>query len=99
MLHIRLGTGFAMPPPCARRTAGPISEERRVSTPPSELFTTDRPLVLVARNVSSRWLAIFVDTIIGLAMLPFNVSHLGTAAYGLWILTASITAHFSILNL
>jgi O-antigen/teichoic acid export membrane protein len=70
-----------------------------VSTPSSELFTTDRPLVLVARNVSSRWLAIVVDTIIGLAMLPFNVSHLGTAAYGLWILTASITAHFSILNL
>ena len=32
-------------------------------------------------------------------MLPFNVRHLGPAAYGLWILTASVTVHFSVLDL
>ena len=35
----------------------------------------------------------------GLVMLPFNVRHLGPAAYGLWILTASVTVHFSVLDL
>lgn len=70
-------------------------------TPPSDkVFHTDeRPVVLLARNVSTRWLVTIVDTVLGLVMLPFNVSHLGPAAYGLWILTASITVHFSILNL
>src|SRR5262249_41246907 len=30
---------------------------------------------------------------------PFNVAHLGTSAYGLWVLTGSITAYFSVLDL
>ena len=40
-----------------------------------------------------------VETIVGLLVLPFNVAHLGKAAYGLWILTTSITADFSVLDL
>ena len=32
-------------------------------------------------------------------VLPFNVAHLGTAGYGLWMLTASVTAYFSVLDL
>ena len=61
--------------------------------------SNDHSLRLVAWNVSSRYLAILVDTLIGLVMLPFNVSHLGPTAYGLWLLSASVTAHFSILDL
>ncbi len=53
----------------------------------------------VTRNVSTRYLAIIVEMIVGLLLLPFNVSHLGKAAYGLWILTTSITAYFSVLDL
>jgi O-antigen/teichoic acid export membrane protein len=53
----------------------------------------------VARNVSSRYLALLVESGVGLLMLPFNVSHLGLTAYGLWMLTASVTAYFSILDL
>jgi O-antigen/teichoic acid export membrane protein len=65
-----------------------------------QLFRTDeRPLVTVARNVSTRWLAIIVDTLLGLVMLPLNLAYLGPAAYGLWALTASITIHFSLLHL
>jgi O-antigen/teichoic acid export membrane protein len=53
----------------------------------------------VARNVSTRYLAIVVEAILGLVVLPFNVAHLGTSAYGLWMLTASVTAYFSVLDL
>ena len=54
---------------------------------------------VVARNVSTRYLALIVEMIVGLLVLPFNVAHLGKAAYGLWILTTSITAYFSVLDL
>ena len=64
-----------------------------------EVFHADRPLFTLARNVSSRCLAIAVDILLGLLMLPYNVSHLGTDAYGLWVLTASITVQFSMLDL
>ena len=53
----------------------------------------------VARNVSTRYLAILIEMVVGLVVLPFNVSHLGKAAYGLWMLTASVTAYFSILDM
>ena len=55
--------------------------------------------VVVARNVSTRYLAIGIEAALGLVMLPFNIAHLGQAAYGLWMLTASVTAYFSILDL
>lgn len=53
----------------------------------------------IARNVATRYLAIATDTVIGLVMLPFNLGHLGQDAYGLWMLTASVTVHFSVLDL
>lgn len=45
------------------------------------------------------YLATFVEMVIGVLMLPFNVSHLGQSAYGLWVLVASTTFYFSMLNL
>ena len=59
----------------------------------------DRPLELLAQNVSTRYIAIFLDGAIGLVLLPFNVAHLGPSAYGLWALTASITWFFGVLDL
>jgi O-antigen/teichoic acid export membrane protein len=59
----------------------------------------DRQLTLVTRNLSTRYLAIGVDGVIGLMLMPFNVSHLGQSAYGLWALTTSITMYFSVLDL
>ena len=53
----------------------------------------------VARNVSTRYLAIAVEAVLGLVVLPFNVAHLGTSAYGLWVLTGSVTTYFSVLDL
>ena len=59
----------------------------------------ERQLVTVARNVTTRYLAIAAETAVGLVMLPFNLRHLGTADYGLWVLLGSITIHFSVLDL
>ena len=59
----------------------------------------DRPLQLLARNISTRYLAVFIDGALGLALLPFNVSHLGPSAYGLWALTTSVTWFFGVLDL
>ena len=53
----------------------------------------------VAQNVSTRYLAYVIDAVLGLVMLPFNLSHLGMAAYGVWMLTSSITVYFSMLDL
>lgn len=38
------------------------------------------------------------ELLIGVFMLPFNVAYLGQSAYGLWILVASITFYFSMLD-
>jgi O-antigen/teichoic acid export membrane protein len=56
-------------------------------------------LATVARNVSTRYLAIAAEMVIGLVMLPFNLAHLGKSEYGLWVLLGSITVHFSTLEL
>ncbi|MBS1817936.1 MAG: oligosaccharide flippase family protein [Acidobacteria bacterium] len=55
--------------------------------------------VVVARNLSTRYLAIATEAALGVLILPFNVEHLGTSAYGLWVLAASVTAYFSLLDL
>ena len=54
---------------------------------------------VLGRNLSTRYLAIIAEMAVGLLVLPFNVAHLGKAAYGLWVLTTSITAYFSVLDL
>ncbi len=54
---------------------------------------------VVARNLSTRYLAIATEAVLGVLILPFNVAHLGPSAYGLWVLTASITAYFSVLDM
>lgn len=60
---------------------------------------SNRPIELVARNVSTRYLAIFIDGAIGLVLLPFNVAHLGPSTYGLWMVVASVTWFFGVLDL
>ena len=57
------------------------------------------PLATIARNLTTRYLAIAAEMVIGLLMLPFNLHHLGKEAYGLWMLTGSVTIHFSVLDM
>jgi O-antigen/teichoic acid export membrane protein len=59
----------------------------------------DGGLVTFARNVGTRYALIIVNALIGLVVLPYNVEHLGTTAYGLWMLTASLTVYFTAIDL
>jgi O-antigen/teichoic acid export membrane protein len=70
-----------------------------VSEPAWQGSTNDRPLHTLVRNISTRYLSVFAEMAIGLITLPFNLHHLGAEAYGLWMLTAGVTIHFSILDL
>jgi O-antigen/teichoic acid export membrane protein len=54
---------------------------------------------LIFQNVSVNYLVTGTELLIGIFMLPFNVAHLGQSAYGLWILVASITVYFSMLDM
>lgn len=54
---------------------------------------------LIFQNVSMNYLVTGTELMIGIFMLPFNVAHLGQSAYGLWILVASVTIYFSMLDL
>lgn len=53
----------------------------------------------VAKNVSTRYVALGVELVMGLLMLPFNTRYLGVSDYGLWVLAASIVAYFPVLDL
>ena len=59
----------------------------------------ERQFQTVARNASARYLALLTDMGIGLLTLPFNLAYLGTSEYGLWVLLASVTVHFSAFDL
>lgn len=56
-------------------------------------------LPAIARNVGTRYVAIAIEAVLGLVILPFNLTKLGRDAYGLWMVAASITAYFSVLDL
>lgn len=73
--------------------------DRAAETEPAWVARPGAQLATLARNVSSRYVAILAETVIGLVMLPFNLHHLGAADYGLWVLLGSLTLHFSILDL
>ena len=59
----------------------------------------ERGLTTFARNVSTRYALIIINALIGLIVLPYNVSHLGKGDYGLWMLVASLTTYFTIIEL
>jgi O-antigen/teichoic acid export membrane protein len=54
---------------------------------------------LIFQNVSVNYLVTGTELLLGIFMLPFNVAHLGQSAYGLWILVASVTVYFSMLDM
>jgi O-antigen/teichoic acid export membrane protein len=59
----------------------------------------DGTVATITRNVGTKYLVIAIDAVIGLLVMPFNVSHLGQAAWGLWMLTSSLNAYFTVLDL
>ena len=65
----------------------------------SRWHVRESTLLLFVRNVTSRYALVALNALIGVVLLPFNYSHLGQNDYGLWVLVASVTAYFSVLEL
>lgn len=54
---------------------------------------------VVLRNIAANWLGFAVNAAITLLLTPFVLHNLGTARYGIWILTASFIGYYGILDL
>ena len=65
----------------------------------SQPATNPSQAKLIFQNVSVNYLVTGTELLLGIFMLPFNVAHLGQSAYGLWVLVASVTVYFSMLDL
>jgi O-antigen/teichoic acid export membrane protein len=50
-------------------------------------------------GTATRYLLLAVNVCLGVFLMPFTVRHLGTTEYGLWMLAASMTAYFQLLDL
>ena len=53
----------------------------------------------ILRNVASIWLGFAVNAAVTLALTPFVLRHLGTAGYGIWVLSSSIIGYYGLLDL
>ncbi len=53
----------------------------------------------VAKNVLWNWGGTLTHLLVGFLVMRFLVRHLGDTVYGLWILIASLTGYFSVLDL
>lgn len=54
---------------------------------------------VVARNVVWNWAGMVVPMLAGFIVAPFLVNRLGDTVYGLWVLIASLTSYFGLLDL
>ena len=50
-------------------------------------------------GTATRYLALGVSIGVGIVLMPFTVRHLGQTDYGLWMLVASMTTYFQLLDL
>jgi len=57
-----------------------------------------RPGSLVAGTVTKYMLLVF-NIAAGAVLMPFTVAHLGRSQYGLWMLVASMTTYFQLLDI
>jgi O-antigen/teichoic acid export membrane protein/glycosyltransferase involved in cell wall biosynthesis len=54
---------------------------------------------VIARNVVWNWAGIIVPMAAGFLLAPFLIGRLGETGYGLWVLLASFTSYFGMLDL
>lgn len=50
-------------------------------------------------GTATKYLLLAVNIVLGIFLMPYTVRHLGTTEYGLWMLIASMTAYFGLLDL
>src|SRR5271166_4829158 len=52
----------------------------------------------IIRNVSSNWVALAVNILVGIFLSPFILHRLGDEAFGLWVLIFSLTGYYGIFD-
>ena len=50
-------------------------------------------------GTATKYVLLAANITIGIFLMPYTVRHLGTSEYGLWMLVASMTAYFNLLDL
>jgi O-antigen/teichoic acid export membrane protein len=53
----------------------------------------------ILRNIASNWAGFAVSAVVTLVLTPIVLRGLGEARYGVWVLTASITGYYGLLDL
>lgn len=54
---------------------------------------------IILRNVASNWVGFAVNAAVTLLLTPFVLRELGTAGYGIWILSSSVIGYYGFLDL
>jgi O-antigen/teichoic acid export membrane protein len=54
---------------------------------------------VILRNVATNWVGFAVNATVTLALTPFILGHLGSAGYGVWVLTSSVIGYYGLLDL
>lgn len=62
-------------------------------------MTTVSRSAVILRNIASNWLGYVVNAAVTLLLTPFVLHALGTAKYGVWILTSSFVGYYGFLDL
>src|ERR671918_2474196 len=64
---------------------------------------SSRSSARAARNLltgtATKYVLLAVNIATGIVLMPFTIEHLGKAQYGLWLLIASMTYYFQLLDL
>src|SRR3954464_10362287 len=53
----------------------------------------------VMTGTATKYLLLAINVGLGIVLMPFTVRHLGPSEYGLWMLVASLTYYFQLLDL
>src|SRR5215510_12301500 len=64
-----------------------------------EFTATDGAVRNVVTGTATKYLLLAVNIALGVFLMPFTLRHLGVAEYGLWMLVASMTYYFQLLDL
>ena len=57
------------------------------------------PLRSVMTGTATKYVLLAVNVGLGIGLMPFTIRHLGASEYGLWMLVASLTYYFQLLDL
>jgi len=50
-------------------------------------------------GTATKYMLLAVNIVLGIFLMPYTIRHLGANEYGLWMLVASMTSYFQLLDL